>query len=239
VCGRFVSVTPMSAVVAAFDAQPEAAEHAPDYNVTPRRDVYVVLERVAADPEHHAARLVAAMRWGLIPSWAKDPSIGDRLINARAETVAEKPSFRSAFKRRRCIVPADGFYEWQVIPGAKTKQPMYIHRTDGQQLAFAGLWEQWQNPAAPDAPPLATCTIITTSANATLAPIHDRMPVILERGAWDGWLAPENADSEFLDALLVPASNDVLEAYPVGRAVSSPRNNGPELIEPVEPESLF
>lgn len=231
-CGRFVSVTPMAQVAAVFDAEVRAVEHAPDFNVTPRRDVYVVLER--AD-----VRALATMRWGLIPSWSKDPAIGDRLINARAETVAEKPSFRQAFKRRRCIIPADGFYEWQVVAGAKHKQPVFIRRTDGEQLAFAGLWEHWRNPVEPNAPEIETCTIITTDANATLRPVHDRMPVILESETWDAWLEPEQDDRALLDALLVPAADDVVEWYPVGREVSSPRNNGPSLIERMEPETLF
>jgi putative SOS response-associated peptidase YedK len=236
-CGRFVSVTPMADVAAEFAAEPTADEHDPDYNVTPRRRIYVVRDH--PDDTGAVVRELARLRWGLIPSWSKDPVIGDRLINARAETVAEKPSFRSAFKKRRCIIPADGFYEWQALPGRKAKQPMYLHRADGRQLAFAGLYEHWRDPAEPAAPDIETCTIITTAANALVAPIHDRMPVILEPGAWDAWLDPTIDDRELLDALLVPAADEVLDAYPVGRDVNSPRNNGPVLIERVEPESLF
>lgn len=227
----------MSAVAAQFDATPDVPEREPDYNVSPREDIYAVLDRPGE--AHQMQRRLTAMRWGLIPWWAKEAGIGDRLINARAESVTDKPAFRDAFRRQRCIVPADGFYEWRSVPGTRIKQPTYIRRVDGEQLAFAGLWERWRDPEDPDGRPIETCTIITTEANAIVAPIHDRMPVILERGAWDMWLDPEWQDTSRLQAVLRPAPDAVLEAYPVDRRVNSPRNNGPELIVPAEPDSLF
>jgi putative SOS response-associated peptidase YedK len=225
----------MAEVAAVFGAELRAEAHEPDFNVTPRRRISVVRE----SPEAGSVRTLDRLRWGLIPSWSKDPALGDRLINARAESVADKPSFRSAFKRRRCIVPADGFYEWQARPDSQAKQPMYFHRTDGGQLAFAGLFEHWRDPSEPAAPEIETCTIITTAANAEVAPIHDRMPAILEPESWDVWLDPSIDDRELLQSLLVPAANDVLVVYPVSRAVNSPKNNGPDLLARVEPETLF
>ncbi len=182
------------------------------------------------------------MRWGLVPSWAKDPKIGDRLINARAESVAEKPAFKTAFRKRRCILPADGFYEWQAVPGQKRKQPMFVHRVDGEPLAFAGLWEVWRDHEQPETPWLLSCTIVTTRANATMAPVHDRMPVILPEGAWDTWLDPRVDDRARLEALLVPAADDLIELWPVSTMVNSANNNGPELaerVDPEEPQTLF
>ncbi|MFZ4515440.1 MAG: SOS response-associated peptidase [Acidimicrobiia bacterium] len=232
-CGRFVSATPLADVAAFFKATPETVEHTPDFNVTPRRMIYAVRE-IAGDGE--ARRVLSGLRWGLIPSWAKDAGIGDRLINARSETVREKPAYRAAFAKRRCIIPADGFYEWQVRP--EGKQPMYIHRRDGRQLAFAGLWEHWTDPS--DGTVVETCAVLTTNANATMAPIHERMPVILERDACDVWCDPaSNNDVVMLESLLRPADDAVLATYAVGRAVNSPRNNGSSLLEPAVPETLF
>jgi putative SOS response-associated peptidase YedK len=175
------------------------------------------------------------MRWGLVPFWAKDVKIGSRMINARAETVAEKPAFRRAFAKRRCLVPADGYYEWQQMPGA-AKQPIYISRTDGRSLAFAGLYELWRDPSVSSDDQdawLWTTTIITTSAPDELGMIHDRMPMIIDPGSWADWLDPANSDVADLKALLTPAMVSDLTTWPVSTAVNSVRNNGPELIEPV------
>lgn len=226
----------MADIARAFAAMPEAEARDADFNITPRRRIYVVRERPVGS---EVQRQVTQLRWGLIPSWSKAPDIGDRLINARAETVADKPSFRSAFTERRCLIPADGFYEWQAVAGRSAKQPIYLRRKDGSQLAFAGLYERWCDPREPAAPEIETCTIITTPANALVAPIHDRMPAILEPELWDAWLDPSNADRETLNSFLAPAAEGILEAYPVSREVNSPRNNGPSLIERVAPESLF
>ncbi len=199
-----------------------------NYNVTPRTEVPIVA--VSAD----VGRVLDRVRWGLVPSWAKDLKIGDKLINARAETIREKPAFRHAFAKKRCLIPADGFYEWKKTEGEKVKQPMFIHPGHaGDVLAFAGIYETWRDKADPDAQWIRTCAIITTSANATMAPIHNRMPVILDPAVHGEWLDPANTDLDALEQLLVPAPNDVIEAYPIRTLVNRPANNFAELLEPV------
>ena len=197
-------------------------------------------------PAAGTARELRVVRWGLVPFWAKDPSIGSRMINARAETVSVKPAFRRAFARRRCLLPADGYYEWyrpaaglNAGTGAKAaKQPYYITRADGGPLAFAGLYELWRNREFPDDHPAAwlwTSTIITTSAPDELGRIHDRMPMVIRPEFWADWLDPGNDDTGDLLGLLAPAGSGGLISRPVSTAVNSVRNNGPRLIEPVEP----
>jgi putative SOS response-associated peptidase YedK len=198
-----------------------------------------------------AARELRVVRWGLVPFWAKDPSIGSRLINARAETVASKPAFRRAFSRRRCLLPADGYYEWQRpdeagsddTPGGrgKAKQPYFIFRRDGGPLAFAGLYELWRDESVPDDHGHAwlwTATIITTSAPDELGKIHERMPMIIEPDRWADWLDPESKDPADLMSLLAPAAAGGLDSYPVSTAVNSVRNNGPHLLERIDPGQL-
>lgn len=235
-CGRIVSTTPPQELARYFDATPPAeAALPPEHNVAPTNDVYVVLE----DGE---TRRVAPFHWGLVPFWAKDPSIGNRMINARADTLATKNAFKNAFKRRRCIVPVDGFYEWHKVPGHKTKQPYYIHRPDEEPLAFAGLWESWKPKGDgddADAGRLRSTTIITTDANETMAAIHDRMPVILPPSAWDAWLDPDNDDLDALGSLLVPAPPRILTLRPVSTDVGNVRNHGPHLIEPVPDDQVI
>ena len=223
----------------------------PDYNVAPTKAIYTVVDRPArsagAQPASPAGgvsqdasagepeRELRVMRWGLVPFWAKDVKIGSRMINARAETIAEKPAFRRAFAKRRCLVPADGYYEWQQVPGA-AKQPIYISRTDGRSLAFAGLYELWRDPAVNSDDEdawLWTTTIITTSAPDEIGMIHDRMPMIIDQSSWADWLDPANNDVADLKTLLTPAMVGDLTTWPVSTAVNSVRNNGPELIEPV------
>jgi putative SOS response-associated peptidase YedK len=207
----------------------------------PAADGPAAARSAAAPPD--VARELRVVRWGLVPYWAKDPSIGSRLINARAETVHSKPAYRQAFKRRRCLLPADGYYEWQVPEGSAggkgaAKQPYYIFRADGGPLAFAGLYERWRDPALPDDHERAwlwTATIITTSAPDDLGQIHDRMPMVIEPDRWQDWLDPAATDPADLMALLAPAASGGLTSYPVSRAVNSVRNNGPELIERVDP----
>jgi putative SOS response-associated peptidase YedK len=246
VCGRFVAVSSPALLAERFAVDEiDVADEEAHYNVAPRAVVAVVRERrrEGEDPR----RVLSPLRWGLVPSWATDASGGDRRINARAETVATKPAYRRAFERRRCIIPADGFYEWQKleVPGARRprKQPYFVHRRDGEPLAFAGLWEAWKVPDA--GPPvdgvsadgwLRTCTIVTTVANDTLRPLHDRMPVVLPESTWDRWLDRDVRDVAGLGALLVPAPDDALEAYPVSPLVGNAGNDGPELVRRVEPD---
>jgi putative SOS response-associated peptidase YedK len=212
-------------------------DHEPDYNVAPRADVYAVVER---EP---GSRVLESLRWGLVPSWAEDLKIGDRMINARAETLADKPAYQRAFARRRCILPADGFYEWRALPKQGTararKQPMFIHRRDGEPLAFAGLWDTWRDPGDPDAGWVVSCVIVTTRANEVLSPIHDRMPVVLPEDAWSTWLDPVEHDVDGLASMLAPAPSEWFEVYPVSTRVNKAENNGPDLVEPVEPVTLF
>ena len=228
-CGRFASTTPPDKLASYFGAISPSVDtavgsnDAPDYNVAPTRDVPAV--RVRED-----ARQLDYLRWGLVPRWAKDLRIGSKMINARAETVATKNSFRSAFAKRRCIVAADGFYEWKRID-PKTKQPMYIHRADGDPLAFAGLYERWTD--AENLREIHTCTILTTTPNSMMEQIHDRMPVLLPPGNWDEWLDPTNTNTDSLQRLLVPAPNELLTTYAVSTDVNNVRNNEASLLEPV------
>jgi putative SOS response-associated peptidase YedK len=191
------------------------------YNIAPTQPVMVV-RRAEGGP----GREMTACRWGLVPSWAKDPSIEGRAFNARSEGVAEKPMFRGPLRSKRCLVPADGFYEW--AKAGPRKQPHYIRRKDGSPFAFAGLWDAW---ASPDGTVLETCTILTTSPNAAVAPIHDRMPVILDRADYDRWLTREALVKELL-ALLRPCPAEVLTSHPVGPHVNRASNDGPECVRP-------
>jgi putative SOS response-associated peptidase YedK len=195
----------------------------PRYNVAPTQSAPVVIVDAGG------ARAGAMMRWGLVPSWADDPSIGSRMINARAEGVESKPAFRAAFKARRCVVPMSGFYEWQAVPGAKRKQPFWIRRRDQAPLAVAGLWEVWRKGEAP----LESFVVVTTSANEFMRPIHDRMPVVFDREQVDAWLAPSTTDAASLTALLRPCPAGDLEALPVHPRVNSPGVDNPSLIEPL------
>jgi putative SOS response-associated peptidase YedK len=229
-CGRYVSASTAEEIAQYFAAEVREVVRADprpaNFNVAPTDEVYVVRET-------HRARVVELARWGLVPHWAKDQSVGARLINARAETLATKPAFAPAFRRRRCIVPADGFYEWMVLPGHKRKQPMFITRADGDRFAFAGLWETWTNPLEPDAPPLRSCTIITGPANDKVAKVHDRMPVMLAPDAWATWLDRDQDDLVELQQLFVPAPSSLIEMYPVSTAVNNVRNKDASLIEPL------
>jgi putative SOS response-associated peptidase YedK len=196
----------------------------PNYNVTPRAEVAVVAES-------QGKRVLDVVRWGLVPSWAKSLAAGDKMINARAESVLTSNAYKRPFARHRCIVPADGFYEWQTIEGRKVRQPWFIKRRDGEPLAFAGLWSIWHDKKlGDDAPRVRSCTIITTDPNELMEPIHNRMPVILPESEWDTWLNPENNDVDALRTLLVPLPAAELEAWPVATLVNKPVNNGPELI---------
>ncbi len=245
-CGRYASARSRVELVEEFSIDRDRVEEPlrPDYNVAPTKPVYAVLAREpreAAGNGQGPVRELRVVRWGLVPSWAKDASIGSRMINARAETVSEKPAFRSAFARRRCLLPADGYYEWQEPPAGSggRKQPYYICRADGGVLAFAGVYELWRDRsvAARDDPGawLWTAAIITTTAPDELGTIHDRMPMVIDRAAWADWLDPGSTDPGQVRALLAPATAAGLVSHPVSFAVNSVRNNGPELTEPVSP----
>ena len=223
-CGRYSLTSPGEAMARLFGVA--MGEHAPRYNIAPSQGILVA--RAAPDGEA-GAREAAVLRWGLVPSWAKDPDIGNRMINARAETVAEKPSFRAAFRRRRCLVPASGFYEWRAASGPK--QPYHIGMADGGPFAMAGLWEHWTGP---DGAAVETCAILTTEANELLRPIHARMPVIVAPGDFDLWLDPELAMPELLAPLLRPFDPAAMAARAVSRHVNNVRNDDPACLEPVD-----
>ena len=235
-CGRYAFFTPIEAVTRLFGvSEVHAREITPRYNIAPTQEVPIVRRSPFLDEEaaaHEPARELALARWGLVPFWAKDPSIGNRMINARGETVAQKPAFRAAFRKRRCLLPADGFFEWQRT--ATGKQPWYIRAAGGAAggapLALAGLWELWDPPEGGE--PLASCTIITTRANSFMQPLHDRMPVVLDAAGRDAWLDPA-ASPDMLQSLLRPPPETALEAWPVSRRVNSPFNEDASLVEPV------
>jgi putative SOS response-associated peptidase YedK len=224
-CGRFTLYS--SPVVLAREFELGALPLLfPRYNIAPTQPIALVRRSVET-----GAHEWALARWGLVPSWADDVKIGQRMINARSETVADKPSFRSAFRRRRCLIPADGYYEWQQpAAGGSGKRPFYIRRVDQRPLAIAGLWESWQ---APDGTPLETCTLLTTAANDRLRTIHDRMPVFLDEPSRHLWLDPETP-SPALIQLLHPAADELFATLEVSSRVNNPRHESPDCIEPLE-----
>jgi putative SOS response-associated peptidase YedK len=225
-CGRF-TLTTAAEVVAGTVGLSDKPELTPRFNIAPSQRVLVVRAR------DRATREGVSLKWGLVPPWAKDPSIGNRLINARGETVAEKPSFRDAFRRRRCLVIADGFYEWRASASKGTaKQPFWIHAADERPIAFAGLWESWQRAGAEV---LETCAIITTSANSLMEPIHARMPVILNSADHQRWLDPLRTGGPAIGelvSLLKPSPSEELQARAVDTYVNSPAHDGPACIAP-------
>ncbi len=224
-CGRFVSMTDADGIVRFFTVDDRKADDLPpNYNVAPTDEVYAVVE-------HDKRRVLVTFRWGLVPSWAKDPKIGARMINARAENVVEKPAYRTALERRRCLIPADGFYEWRTEGGVKV--PHFIHHRGGTPLAFAGLWEVWRDrEAGEDAPWLRTCTILTTDAQGDLADIHPRMPLMLDPERWADWLDRDLTDPQEAAALLEPLDPGLLTHHPVSTEVNSVSNNHARLLNP-------
>lgn len=217
-CARYTLKTPPEAVAALFDL-PSVPELTARYNVAPTQNV-------AAVREPHGSREFARLRWGLVPSWADDLKIGHRLLNARAETVASKPAFRAAFRKRRCLLPADGYYEWKAV--GRAKQPYWFRLSDGGLFAFAGLWERWER----DGQVVESCSLITTEGNELARQIHDRMPVLLDRTTWDVWLDPEVADADALGELLRPYPAEKMRVDPVNPIVNNPRHDSPACIEP-------
>ena len=238
-CGRYVSATPPDQLAQYFGAEsmvepPEDGDdkQAANYNVAPTQGVYTVYES-------GGSRRLDTFHWGLVPFWAKDPKIGSKMINARAETIHEKNSYKRPFAKKRCIIPADGFYEWKKVEGQQRKQPMYMTTIDESPFAFAGLWEVWKdkNNLDDDGEPLElySCTIITGEPNERVAEVHDRMPVMLPPDAWDAWLDRDNNDVDALREFLVPAPAELIRLHPVSTDVNNVRNNGPSLIEEADP----
>ena len=246
-CGRFVSTAGPDRIAACFDsvvptdvdAALGAESLGENFNVAPTQDIYAVVADTSA-PSEQSAR-VSAFHWGLVPSWAKDRKIASRMINARAETLAEKPAFKSLFAKKRCIVPMDGFYEWQPgspdgplnAKGKPLKQPLFIHRHDGEPLAIAALWTAWKDPSDPEGRFLHSTTLVTTAANDVMRPVHDRMPAILMPEHWATWLDPTNHDLEQLALLLDGGPPDLLEMHQVSTDVNNVRNNRRDLTDPV------
>lgn len=223
-CGRYVVAYDPETLVSGFSLT-RVVPFPRRWNVAPQSPVPVVRETKEGE------RVVELMRWGLVPHWAKDPAIGHKLNNARAEGVFDKPSFRQAVRRRRCLLPASGFYEWQATPSGK--QPWYVSAPGAPFIAMAGLFEAWRAGEADDW--LLSCCIVTTEANALMAPIHDRMPVIVPAEHWGAWLARDRQQPDDVASLLVPAADGVLQAWPVSRAVSRSSSEGEALIAPIEP----
>ena len=219
-CGRYAFFSPAEAVKRTFalDLLPALA---PRYNIAPTQSVPAV--RVAEE----GRRTLVMLHWGLVPHWAKERAIGNRMINARCETLAEKPAYREAFRRRRCLVLADGWYEWQAAPGGKL--PWFVRLRDPSPIAFAGLWERWKDPAGEL---LESCTIVTTDASESIKKIHDRMPVVLPEQSWDRWMDPAYSDTDALSKTLGPYDPKALKAWTVSRQVNAPKNEGAKLIEP-------
>jgi putative SOS response-associated peptidase YedK len=240
-CGRYAATMDPTTLIEQFAAADLTGGNAPaaDYNVAPTKDVITVVERHPRDADgtvlddEPAVRSLRVMRWGLVPFWAKDPAVGSKMINTRSETATEKPAFRKAFARRRCLVPADGWYEWR--RAGKEKEAFFMTGPDSAPLTMAGIWESWRDPKVePDASPLITFSVLTTESVGSLVDIHHRMPLILPKEHWQTWLNPDAHD---VSALLAPPSLDVvdtLELRPVSNRVNNVRNNGPELVERVE-----
>lgn len=219
-CGRFAQRTPTKTLAREFQVD-EITDIEPRYNIAPAQDILSIRRT-------DEGREAALLKWGLVPSWAKDVSIGAKLINARSETVTEKPSFREAFKRRRCIIPLDGFYEWQ--RKGDRKQPYFFLMRDEHPFGFAGLWEKWRDA---DGQALETCTILTTEANEVLRSIHDRMPVILHPDDYELWLGGDARELDFVKELLRPYPGEEMVGYPVSTLINSPYGQGAELIKPM------
>lgn len=234
-CGRFVSSSAPERIAKYFGAESTVETLGENFNVAPTNDIYGVVGQADGPPE------LQVFHWGLIPVWAQERKIGQRMINARAETLAEKNAFKGVFKKHRCIIPMDGFYEWAAgveggpvtKAGKLAKRPHFIHRTDDEPLAVAGLWSAWRDKSeGPDAPWLHSATVVTTAANDTMSPVHDRMPVILPKAMRPIWLDPANQNIEMLQKLLVPAPDELLTMHEVSTDVNNVRNKGGHLIEP-------
>ncbi len=238
-CGRYAAAKDPATLAAEFDAYDATEDHAPpaDHNVAPTKDVVAVVQRHPRDDdgtadESRTVRSLRVMRWGLIPAWAKDRSIGARMINARSESAATSNAFKTSLAKRRCLLPADGWFEWKKEGGHK--QPFFMTRPDGGSLAMAGLWTVWRDPKESDGPPVVSAAVLTTAAQGRLADVHDRMPLLMTPQHWAAWLDP---DAEEVDGLLEPSLEliEELELRPVSSKVNNVRNNGAELVAREEP----
>jgi Uncharacterized conserved protein len=218
-CGRFTRAVSTAIIQKEFDVDEVSDDFGPSYNIAPTQEVAVIVS--------DGKKQLVKVRWGLVPSWAKELSVGNKMINARAETITEKASFKRAFKKRRCLIVADGFYEWQKV--GETKRPIYIRLKSGKPFGFAGIYETWESEQGEQ---IITCAIITTGANELMKPIHDRMPVIVPKENENLWLDPGTGDQDLLLEMLKPYPADAMEAYPVSKRVNTPSNNSPECIKP-------
>ena len=234
-CGRFVSTANPERIASYFGAEADVETLGENFNVAPTQDIYGVV----TGPD--GVVRVQAFHWGLIPSWAKDRKIGSKMINARSETLAEKPAFKGLLAKKRCLIPMDGFYEWKAgaadgplnAKGQPLKQPMFIHRLDGEPMAVAGLWTAWKDKDDLGGRWLQSATVVTTSANETMQPVHDRMPVIIPASRWAEWLDPSNQDIASISDLFTERNEGILTMHPVSTDVNNVRNNDPTLIDPV------
>ena len=229
-CGRFTLSAPPEVISMCFDIETDSFNYLPAFNIAPTQNVLTIRNR---DSSKHAQ----TMRWGLIPFWAKEAKIGNKMINARSETVIENKVFKTPFQKRRCLILADSFYEWVRV--SKSKQPIRILLDSEKPFAFAGIWESWKDPNDPNADAVESCSIITTHANTLIQPIHDRMPVILPRELESDWLDLDNTDTSFLREIMIPFDPGLMKCYPVSQAVNSTKNEGKDLITPIVQESLF
>jgi putative SOS response-associated peptidase YedK len=224
-CGRFVQKSPLHTIQQFFDAETELLDRVPNYNVAPTQQIISIVK-------HGNKNRMETLHWGLVPFWARDISMGPGMINARAETVAEKPGFRNAFKKRRCLIPADGFYEWKGEKG--DKQPYYITGDSAGPFAFAGLWEKWTDKEHPEETVYKSCTIITTAARGSIGEIHQRMPVVLSPEFYEKWLKTDNQDPKALAIILQEGMVFDFKYHPVSKLVNAVKNNNPSCIEPME-----
>jgi len=229
-CGRFVISSSYDFIKKSFAIDFTDRDITPNYNVCPTQHIPAVRNK-------NGKNILTKMHWGLVPSWAKDKSAATRMINARSETISEKPSFRNAFKKRRCLIPVNGYYEWKGDKG--NKQPYFITPTTGVLFGFAGLWERWTDKEAPDSSPFDSCTIVTTAASIAIEHIHTRMPLILDPRYYDAWLNPELEDVGELRRILQSGAVQEMTYYPVSKAVNPVKNNGPELIQKISIPPLF
>ena len=229
-CGRFTLSAPAEVISMCFDIETDSFNYLPAFNIAPTQNVLTVRNR-------GNSRQAQTMRWGLIPFWAKEAKMGNKMINARSETVIENKVFKTSFQKRRCLILADSFYEWVRV--SKSKQPIRILLDSEKPFAFAGIWESWKDPNDPNSETVESCSIITTRANTLIQPIHDRMPVILPRELESDWLDLDNTDTGFLREIMIPFDPVLMKCYPVSQAVNSTKNEGKDLIEPIIQEPLF